>query len=79
VFLGDLNAEPEAPEMDILRDAGLSDATTGEDDAESTFPSYDPEKRIDYIWVSPDLSTRDIEVPKSTASDHLPVMAEIYR
>jgi len=79
VFLGDLNAEPEAPEMGILRDAGLSDATTGEDGAEPTFPSYDPEKRIDYIWVSPDLSTRDIEVPKSTASDHLPVMAEIYR
>ena len=79
VFLGDLNAEPQHPEMGILRDAGLSDATTGKDGAELTFPSYDPEKRIDYIWVSPDLSTRDIKVPKSTASDHLPVMAEIYR
>ncbi len=80
VLLGDLNAEPDEPEMRILQQARLVD--TGARMAPHlahTFASDNPYKRIDYIWISPDLQITDIQVPLSTASDHLPVVTDIGR
>jgi endonuclease/exonuclease/phosphatase family metal-dependent hydrolase len=79
VLMGDLNAEPSHAEMQMLQVAGLVDAMAGVDPPEYTFPSFDPDRRIDYIWVSPDLTASDAHIPVSTASDHLPVVAEITR
>jgi len=79
VLLGDLNAQPEDAEIEVLENAGMTDAMERPQDQEPTFPSYDPERRIDYIWVSPDLYTREVYVPQSTASDHLAVVTEVYR
>ena len=80
VLVGDLNAEPHAPEMEILRQAGLVDVVAGiEPPPVYTWPSVNPSQRIDYIWVSQDLKVTDIRVPVSNASDHLPVVAEIDR
>lgn len=80
VFLGDLNAQSEDAEMAMLRDAGLVDAAAEVSASPPrTFPSYGPERRIDYIWVSADLWVNDVTVPQSTASDHLGVVAEIDR
>ena len=73
MLMGDLNAKPEAPEVEILRDAGLVDVLR-EVDRAYTFPSYDPERQIDYILVMPGLTASNPIVPKSTASDHLPVV-----
>lgn len=78
VLLGDLNAQPHDPEIEILRQAGLVDALAGiEPPPAYTHPSINPSVRIDYIWVSPDLKVNDAWVPLSNASDHLPVVAEI--
>ncbi|HIE17536.1 MAG TPA: endonuclease [Dehalococcoidia bacterium] len=78
VLLGDLNAEPSDPEMVLLKEAGLLDTCeTMNPYLACTFPSENPRKRIDYIWISRDLVLQDIEVPFSTASDHLPVIAVI--
>lgn len=43
-----------------------------------TIPVEAPRKRIDYLWISKDKSLTPLKVwvPKSEASDHLPVVAE---
>ncbi len=62
----------------MLRQAGLVDAAAAiEGTPALTFSSTDLYQRIDYIWVSPDLKVTDVQVPMSTASDHLGVVAVI--
>ncbi len=43
-----------------------------------TIPAEKPRKRIDYIWLSKDAGIEPLKawVPRSDASDHLPVVAE---
>ncbi len=78
ILLGDLNATPDAPEMALLRAAGLQDAfALAGSESGLTFPSDRPVRRIDYIWVSSDLSVRNVVTLRSTASDHLGVVATI--
>ncbi|MDA8019774.1 MAG: endonuclease/exonuclease/phosphatase family protein [Thermoanaerobaculia bacterium] len=75
---GDLNALPEHREIGVLAAAGLRDAhdLAGQDDG-FTFPSWNPVRRIDYIWLSPDLTALNTWVSSSAASDHSPVVAVI--
>jgi endonuclease/exonuclease/phosphatase family metal-dependent hydrolase len=72
IVLGDLNALPNSDEMQLLREAGLSDAFTssGAGGEGFTFRSGDLNRRIDYIYHSPDLIARDFHVNPSQASDH---------
>ena len=78
VILGDFNAEPADPEIQILKQAGLVDITASiEPPPVYTFHSDGPSQRIDYIWVTPDLTASEVSVVLSTASDHLPVIAII--
>jgi endonuclease/exonuclease/phosphatase family metal-dependent hydrolase len=78
VLLGDLNAEPDSPEMAQLTAAGLSDVggIIGPDPG-YTFYSADLYQRIDYFWTSPDLVPSQFEVRQTTASDHLPLVTTI--
>jgi endonuclease/exonuclease/phosphatase family metal-dependent hydrolase len=73
VLVGDLNATPEAPELAPLRplfeDAGAS--------AGNTFPAAAPDRRIDYVLVTPDVDARGAEVLASPASDHLQLTAAL--
>jgi len=80
VVLGDLNATPEAGEIAVLRDAGLRDAFMlgGRGDG-YTYSSLRPQRRIDYIWVSPDLTVSEFRVLLGEASDHFGVMATVSR
>ena len=78
VLVGDMNAEPGSPEMQALADAGLLDAWTMAGIGQGhTFPSDDPVKRIDWIWVTPDLVVVSADIPGTTASDHLPMLVEL--
>jgi endonuclease/exonuclease/phosphatase family metal-dependent hydrolase len=82
VLLGDLNAEPSDPEIAILYQNRLIDAARKIDPQLAyTFPSNNPQQKIDYIFVSYDLRNRigDAKIPSSTASDHLPVFAVINK
>jgi len=80
VILGDLNAEPDAPEIEMLKQAGLVDVLADMDPISTyTFHSSKPSQHIDYILVSPDLETRDAYILSSQASDHLPVVVVIDR
>lgn len=79
-IMGDLNARPDSAEMAILRQAKLVDAGTVQAGAaRHTFSSTAPFQRIDYIWVSPDLTVSEAFTPSTTASDHLPVIAVVDR
>ncbi|MEU1123316.1 endonuclease/exonuclease/phosphatase family protein [Streptomyces sp. NPDC005899] len=76
ILLGDLNAEPDAPELAPLWEE-LEDADPGA----PTFPALDPVKRIDYVAVSKAGSgavrVRDAAVAGTLASDHRPVIADL--
>jgi endonuclease/exonuclease/phosphatase family metal-dependent hydrolase len=78
VILGDLNTRLGEEPLETLSKAGLADAIdlAGVEPGFTT-PPEKPQHRIDYIWVSMDLSVRDAVIPQSLASDHLPVVATI--
>jgi len=79
VFLGDLNATPDSPEMKLISKAGMLDAWIEAGVGPGfTDASTNPVKRIDWIWTSPDLETSAIEVIQTQASDQMPVLAELY-
>jgi endonuclease/exonuclease/phosphatase family metal-dependent hydrolase len=75
VLVGDLNAGPETPEVRTLLATGLRHAAPP---VEATFPSDVPGCRIDYILISRELTCERCEVVNSTASDHLPVLADLH-
>ena len=78
ILLGDLNAEPGAPEITLLEEAGLIDSWLESGVGPGlTWAAIDPGKRIDWIWHSADLAGDQVEVIQTLASDHLPVMVQI--
>lgn len=81
VLLGDLNGEPRDREIMMLAEAGLLDAfvDSGKSGHGSTSPSDGPNRRIDYVWISPDLKSTDYRSIESQASDHLPVTVTVKK
>jgi endonuclease/exonuclease/phosphatase family metal-dependent hydrolase len=81
VVMGDMNARPHDAEMVRLQDAGLVDAfvASGAPGPGYTSRPDDPVKRIDYIWMSPDLAAGDFSIAPSRASDHLPIAVTVSR
>ncbi len=93
ILIGDFNTLPtghpepgsEDPDDTIYHDISqyLNDTWTasghGLDAPEGyTWPSDNPFERIDYIWVSPDISVISCTVlTDAKGSDHLPVVAEV--
>lgn len=76
ILMGDFNAEPGAPELANLRAAGWVDVAAAlEDRPAPTFPAPMPVRRIDYIFITPEVQPVEVSVPPSLASDHLPVVA----
>jgi endonuclease/exonuclease/phosphatase family metal-dependent hydrolase len=78
LLMGDLNSEPDYPEMGLIRDAGLVDSWTeaGTGNGHS-WPAREPFERIDWVWHSPDLVALDAVTLPGTASDHLGVLVTI--
>jgi endonuclease/exonuclease/phosphatase family metal-dependent hydrolase len=73
VLMGDLNALPDSPELEVLGTvAGLSRVPLGE-----TFPSWNPTRGLDHFFVSSDIRVTDPAVPDIMLSDHLPIMMDI--
>ncbi|MGW0229453.1 endonuclease/exonuclease/phosphatase family protein [Actinopolymorpha singaporensis] len=73
ILVGDFNAEPGAAELAPLWDH-LADAAPGGDD---TYPADIPDKRIDLITVSPEVTVRRARTVGTLASDHRPVVADL--
>jgi endonuclease/exonuclease/phosphatase family metal-dependent hydrolase len=77
VLVGDLNAVPEAPELAPLLGTFADAWTRAGDGPGHTIPVEAPDRRIDYVLTSPSIAARSAEVIATTASDHLPVVAEL--
>jgi endonuclease/exonuclease/phosphatase family metal-dependent hydrolase len=73
MLLGDLNAEPGAPELEPLEEL-LEHAVPG---GSPTWPAWGPRVQIDHVMVSEDLDVRDVAVTSAQVSDHLFVSVEV--
>lgn len=77
VLGGDLNAEPKEPALDALR-AVLTDSWSLFP-LQPTFSTTDPNRTIDYIFVSNNLVVDTLTVEPVRHSDHLPLVAKMRR
>jgi endonuclease/exonuclease/phosphatase family metal-dependent hydrolase len=75
VLMGDLNALPDGPEVQLLSQT-LTDVMKDSVNA-ATFPSLNPKNRIDYVFISRNCAIIEANVIGSAASDHLPIFAAV--
>lgn len=74
ILAGDLNDTPESESIKILKSRWTD---TAKNNTQATYPSVNPERRIDYIMVLPENRWRVVEsrvLAEKTASDHRPVL-----
>ena len=76
VLMGDLNVTPDAPILDPIRE-NLVDSVSWLKENQLSFPSDKPDRKIDYIFVSPDIQVISADIPEITVSDHRPYIAEV--
>ena len=76
ILMGDFNVTPDDEVLLPIRQKmkDTADKFTG---PLLSFPSYNPEVKIDYIFVSPDIEVVSADIPNVVASDHRPHIAEI--
>jgi len=75
-LFGDLNAPPDAPEIQALLER-LHDSWPESAGPGLTDPADEPRKRIDYVLVSKHFRVRSASVPVTLASDHRPVVVDL--
>ncbi len=78
LIMGDLNAEAPTPEIQLFHQQGFLDVL----DEDNVVPGYtndarNPYRRIDYIFITPDLTPGNATIPPEPASDHLPVVTDV--
>lgn len=76
ILMGDFNLTPEDSILGPIRER-MKDAADAFDSVRLSFPSDTPYKKIDYIFVSPDVEIVSADIPAVVASDHRPHIAEI--
>lgn len=76
ILMGDFNVCPEDDVLKPIRDIMKDTADVFEKPLKS-FPSDNPDRKIDYIFVSPDVEVISADIPAIVASDHRPHTAEV--
>ena len=76
ILMGDFNVRPDNPLLDPIREKMKDAAELIEGDGFS-FPSDHPDRKIDYIFVSPDVEMLAADIPAIVASDHRPHTLEV--
>lgn len=76
VLMGDFNVEPDNPVLQPIMEQ-LYDTAEKFDSPKFSFPTDIPTVKIDYIFVSKDLSVTDADIPNIVASDHRPHIATV--
>lgn len=76
ILMGDFNLTPDSDIIKSIRErmTDTSEMFTG---PLLSFPSDAPERKIDYIFVSPDITLLSADIPDIIVSDHRPHTAEI--
>ncbi|MBO5110423.1 MAG: endonuclease/exonuclease/phosphatase family protein [Clostridia bacterium] len=77
ILMGDFNVLPDDPVLAPIR-AKMRDTADCFAKPLLSFPSDQPEMKIDYIFVTPDLEVQSADIPAIVASDHRPHVAEIF-
>jgi endonuclease/exonuclease/phosphatase family metal-dependent hydrolase len=73
---GDLNTEPGDPAFAAFVGAGLVDGLAAARPL-PTSPAGAPAEQIDHLLVSPAIGVTGVAAPRTSASDHLPVVATL--
>lgn len=76
VLMGDFNLRPDNALLDPIR-ARMKDAADVFDAPKLSFPSHAPDRKIDYIFVTPDVEIVTADIPATVVSDHRPHTVEI--
>ncbi len=71
ILMGDFNVLPEDEVLLPIR-ARMKDTALAFDQPKLSFPSDCPNRKIDYIFVSPDVDVVAADIPEVIASDHRP-------
>ncbi len=76
ILMGDFNAVPEDDVLKPIRER-MKDTADWFDTPLFSFPSDKPNRKIDYIFVSPDVEVISADIPAIVASDHRPHVATV--
>ena len=76
VLMGDFNLEPNEELLLPIREVMIDTAIAFSEEKRS-FPSTEPTRKIDYIFVTRDAKIVYADIPAIIASDHRPYVAEL--
>lgn len=76
ILMGDFNVQPSDSLLDPIRDR-MKDTADCFDAPKFSFPSDNPDRKIDYIFVSRDIEVVSADIPAIVASDHRPHTAVV--
>ena len=76
ILMGDFNLCPDDPLLLPIRER-MTDTASFFSSPLLSFPSDAPDRKIDYIFVTPDLAVAAADIPAIVASDHRPHTATV--
>ncbi len=76
ILMGDFNVLPNSHILDPIR-AKMKDTADLFTQPLLSFPADVPERKIDYIFATPDIEVVSADIPALVLSDHRPYIAEI--
>ena len=76
IVMGDFNVLPEDPVLNPIKER-MKDTAELFDEPKLSWPSDNPDQKIDYIFVSKDVEIISADIPNIISSDHRPYIAKI--
>ena len=76
ILMGDFNITPDNPLLNPIRER-MKDTAALFSEPLMSYPSDAPDRKIDYIFVSPDVVINSADIPACVASDHRPHIASV--
>lgn len=76
ILMGDFNMTPENPIFNPIRER-MVDTSQYFSEPKLSFPSDKPDRKIDYLFVTPDVQVIEADIPAIVAADHRPHTATV--
>ncbi len=71
ILMGDFNVKPDNAVLNPIREK-MFDTAEMFTEPKFSFPSDNPQRKIDYIFTSPDVKVIEADIPQIVSSDHCP-------